>query len=380
MDIVHGGGSAHLERPSEDTEGNEATPPVDAQTTNEREGTAQSDIEDGSSASENESESDIIRNVSVERKYNHCHPLEKRMKRAPKRYLQHLDYTHLLEDRVSDLERRLRAIEGRDAGPQPLVPSEGPGVSDVEGRLRAMDGRDAASQPLVPSEEGPAPRSEPPSDVILDIKRMSSAEYRDLDPASVDYSTDTHVPRHEFPGQTPYHLFDVVYSSEYLAERLDKITNTKPLTGGHDSCSSSVTALKQETVLSDGQSVQPDRVRINSILLLSGLEKISGLEFETIEINDEKYQLSQVMLRPFKFFVAFEREIKDEIERLEKLHMTHDDESRSDLPAMVQSESQIPTHQQFRDGPRTELIPPEGISSTYAMRNHLMPHRQVPRF
>lgn len=50
--------------------------------------------------------------------------------------------------------------------------------------------------------------------------------------------------------------------------------------------------------------------------------------------------MSQVFLRPFKLFVTYEREIRGEVVRLEKMHIPRDNKSKAEVPEIAKSEGQ----------------------------------------
>ena len=206
--------------------------------------------------------------------------LKERSKKARKRYLQHLAYTQFMEDRMLDIERRLKVIEAVESPPEtPKTTSK---------------------------------RPDEISDISLDIKRMTFAEYAPMDPTpqrksdeQVTYSTPhEHKPRHAYADQTPYSLIDVVYADERPAP--------------------AQAPTRLEITPTEAPSVQPDRVRINSPLLLKALGRISGHRFLEIDFDGKFLLLSQVMLRPFKFFVAYEQKIREELKRLESLNSSYD--------------------------------------------------------
>ena len=240
-------------------------------------------------------------------------PLEERIKTAPMRVIQQMDYTRLMEDRMGHLEERLRLLENTDV--EPRVPSL------IKNQVQFAD-------------------------FIMGIKRMTFEEYLPIDPnpgIKVSSKKIGHRRRHEFPGQLPYHLIDVVVSAANLSERLSKDPDTKltvgpsyPTTSRFDISSPTLTTL-------DGQFFQPDRVRINSTVLLEALQRITSLEFSKSRIDDEDELRDQVILRPFKLFVAFEQEIRDEIDRLEKIHMRNSNDSIPEAPEMASFEGQDPS-------------------------------------
>ena len=232
------------------------------------------------SLSDSEAESDFSFKMRHPEFYYPSDDLKKRSKRARKRYLQHLDYTHLMEYRMVDIERRLKAIEAIDSPPE--------------------------SPKTLPK------KPEELLDTSLEINRMTFAEYVPTNPkpqnkgvVHVSYKTPyEHKPRHAFADQTPYSLIDVIYA--------------------HDRSASARAPRMLEYTAPEARSVQPDRVRINSPLLLKALGRMSGHRFQEVGFDDNSFLLSQVMLRPFKFFVTYEQKIRDEVKRLKSLNSSYD--------------------------------------------------------
>ena len=237
-------------------------------------------------------------------------PIEERINEAPRRAVQQMEYTKFMDDRMRRLEERLRLLENR--GVEPKLPT----LKENQVQL---------------------------ADFKMGIKRMTFEEYLPLDPNPGIMSSSKkikHKRRHEFPGQLPYHLIDVVFSAADLSERLSKDSDTM-LTGGPSHPTKSRFGISSPTPTTlDGQFVQPERIRINSTVLLEALQRITSLEFSKSWIGDEEELRDQVILRPFKLFVAFEQEIRDEIDRLEKIHMRSSNDSIPEAPEMVSCEGQ----------------------------------------
>ena len=63
---------------------------------------------------------------------------------------------------------------------------------------------------------------------------------------------------------------------------------------------------------------------------------MSGHRFQEVEFDDSSVLLSQVMLRPFKFFVTYEQKIRDEVERLEYLNSSYNNKSETSPQGAVQ--------------------------------------------
>lgn len=257
--------------------------------------------------------------------------LQERIKNAPNRVLQQMAYTRLMEDRIGDLEKRMREIENK--GREPELPT-------LEMKIQ-------------------------PTDSILGLKRMTFQEYL---PTNPDQGTKAgaslhveHKRRHEFPGLGPYHLIDVVIGATHQPERLGRVQSMKSPTNSPDPSSPGLATPAQDPTTSDGQFVQPERIRINSSLLLDALGKITGLAF-TRSLDDKRQCDSQVILRPFKLLVTYEQEIRNEVARLEKIHMPDDNGNKAKSPETSKSEGQSPPLQ-----PLTDTLHPTAESSS---QNH----------
>ena len=246
-------------------------------------------------------------------------PLRERIKKAPTRVIQHMAYTRLMEDRMADLERRLQRIERQ---PETVAPPPG--------RVNA------------------------PTDLILGLKRMSFQEYLPTNPnpgvKDVVIRAD-HKPRHEFPGQLPYHLIDVVFGATYQHERPSKDHGTKLAADPPDLAANSLAIPAQEPTTNDGQFIQPERIRINSFLLLNVIGDITDCTFScNVPPNPGVPELlDQVVLRPFKLFMNSETEIRDRIDELENLHMHNGNTIKAEAPETVKSEEQVPPSQSITD-------------------------------
>ena len=240
-------------------------------------------------------------------------PLQGRIKKGAKLAVQQMEYVRLMEDRMKDMERRLRQIENKGAEPEPPAPASG-----------------MANQPI---------------DFIMDIHRMTFQEYLPKDPnpgikLAEPFMNVQHKRRYEHPGQRPYHLIGVVVGDINQPERLEREQTTKPAAGGIDSAPPGHSITDQELMIKDSPSVQPERIRINSTLLLRALEKITGTVFSMAQFDDIYELQDQVILRPFKLFVTYQQEIRDEIDRLEKIHMRDGSKNGPEAPEITKDQAQ----------------------------------------
>lgn len=291
-------------------------------TNRKRKNTASRYWSDEDSDSDEEIITTILRRVYRRSMYPEDYgPIEQRIETAPKLAAQQIEYTQLIEDRMRHLEERLRLLENKG------VEHEAP--PSIANQIQLAD-------------------------VIMGIKRMTFEEYLPIDPDpgfNLPLKKIEHKRRHEFPGQLPYHLIDVVVSAAHQSERLSKDQDTKLTVDSPDPTTSRLGISSQTPATPDGQFFQPDRVRINSTLLLEVLQRILSLEFGKSRIGDELELRDQVILRPFKLFVTFEQKIRDEIARLEKIHMREGNDSVPEVPVMASGEGQEPPTSIETNGP-----------------------------
>lgn len=271
--------------------------------------TARSDTGDEDKDSDARSVDSIIYQIGVDSIPDSSDHIQERIKKAPKLVAQHMTYTRLLEDRIGDLETRLQKIESKGIEPEVAAP--------------------------------PLEKKILPSNLILGLNRMSFQEYVPDPKLRLRETTGSpHRRRDEFPGQLPYHLIDIVHSATHQPEWLGKDQGTKSAAGGPSLAASSLAIPAQDPTISDMQLVQPERIRINSSLLLSALQKITGFTFTTSRSGDEQELQDQIILRPFKLLVTFEKTIRDEIQRLENMHRQSDNgnECGAKTPQTIQVE------------------------------------------
>ena len=241
-------------------------------------------------------------------------PLPQRIMKGAKLALQQMEYVRLMEDRMQDMESRLRLIENKGVEPESHTPPSGVGNN--------------------------------PENMIMGIKRMTFQEYLPTEPDQENKLVDVlttiqHKPRHEFPGQLPYHLIDVVVSGTNQPERLGNDQNTKSTPGPPHPATSGPALPGPDSKATDIPSIQPERIRINSTLLLELLEKITDTRFSFAKIDNKHLLQDQVILRPFKIFVTYEQEIRNEVDRLVKIHH-HSSERKSKEPNAAKNESPQP--------------------------------------
>lgn len=254
-------------------------------------------------------------------------PLQKRIKKGAKLAVQQMEYVRLMEDRMKDLEKRLRLIENKGVEPEPPAPPPG-----------------AVNQP---------------TEFIMDIHHMIFQEYLPKDPNQGIKLGDPFVPlqhkrRWEFPGQHPYHLIGVVMGDINQPERLGKDQIIRSAADAPDPAPPGHDLPDQDLAIKDSHSVQPERIRINSTLLLQALEKITGTAFSWAQFDDIHELQDQVILRPFKLFVTFEKEIRDEIDRVEKIHMRDGSKSGPEAIGITKDDAESLPAQPIND---TSILP-----------------------
>ena len=163
-------------------------------------------------------------------------------------------------------------------------------------------------------------------EAILGLNRISFEEYRPKanmlsgGKSRIARARDFHDTDDRPVATGPYHLIDVVVGSAagpVMAEDRPVPTQKRPL---HNR--SSITDRPLGTLASDEIPYQtPDRIRINSLLLLELLENITNQRFtETKHTNGSGFD-SQVILKPFKLLVIYEKDIKESAKRLAQKHM-----------------------------------------------------------
>ena len=228
--------------------------------------------------------------------------LKQRIEKASKRLAVQAKYAKLVEDRLADVEKRLEEME-----------SQRPSRIEVQRDL----------SPASPASR--TQRAEPKKRYtqILAINRVSFEHYRpkkSLDPKP-EYLPDG---GHRF-GPTPVpdlpqrHVIDVVIPHISVSETSQSNPGIRvpvvstPANVSHEDAAAQVPAVP------DTQYVVPERIRINSVLLLDVLEYITGCKFTRLDIDRHEGELkTQVLIRPFKILVTYEHEIRQHVKDLEE--------------------------------------------------------------
>lgn len=275
------------------------------------------------------------------------HSLPERIRKGAKFAVQPMEYVRLMEDRVGDMEERLRLIENKGVEPEPSAP--------------------------------PVGRMNQHADTVMDIKRMTFPEYLPTDLRAEDIKITESTPfkhkrRYEFPGQSPCHLIDVVVSNRNQPNWLSKDQMTKSAAGSDLTAPGSIDT-DQGPMAYGVPSVQPERMRINSSLMLRVLAKITNAQFTSSRVSKEVALQDQVILRPFKLFLYFEQEIRDEINLLEIKQMSDSDESKPLATKTAKHGDQSPPSTHLNDeNPRNASI--DASMSEYDKETNPLESRQ----
>ena len=225
----------------------------------------------------------------------------KRIAKADERLEQQADYAELVEDRFVDLERRMQRMEGRRSH---MVDDDASMTSVASG-----------SRPMTPE---PTKRYEE----ILGINRMSFEQYKPIKPID---PRPTYTPdgKHRFgptriPGSPPRHIIDVVLphnstSDISLTSSALRVPGVATVAGV-----SPRDAVVEDLPTRDVPQTMPtpERIRINSSLLLDTLELITKINFTRTRFSN--VLTTQVILRPFKSLVRYESEIRKHLDFLRK--------------------------------------------------------------
>ena len=238
--------------------------------------------------------------------------LKQRTEMASKRLAVQAKYAKLVEDRLADVEKRLKEVENQRSK-----------KIEVEDETEADP---ASSESRVPS---PTPEPKKRYTQVLGINRVGFEHYKpkkSLDPKP-EYLPDG---GHRF-GPTPVpdlpqrHVIDVVIPHTSIGEAPQSNTGIRPSVFLTAAGVSHEDAAAEGLALPDMQSVVPERIRINSSLLLDVLEYVTGCKFTRLDIDGHEGELkTQAFLRPFKMLVTYEHEIRKHVRDLEeKLALLH---------------------------------------------------------
>ena len=209
--------------------------------------------------------------------YTYNKQLEQRIKTAPTRVRQFADYIKLMEDRMEAMEEHLLKLNPKPEKPQP--------EPDVEA----------------------APTS-PPKQLALDIAHMKWNEFNDVrgrqihvievligDPDHLNHPQRKRRSKKEKSNET----------KEKQDENDD--SNEKDSKDKDGKVQGMATQTRPSTV-QEKRSIMPERISVNSDLLINILKEITSAEL----------QGPQIFLRPFKLLLHWEEEIRLRLKTLEK--------------------------------------------------------------
>ena len=240
--------------------------------------------------------------------------LKKRIAQVPGQLTQQAEYTKLVEDRLAELERRMEEMERRRSHV----------IADEEHTMSiTSDSRAVTPEPTERYTE------------IVGINRVSFEQYKPKkprEPRATYFANGEHCYEPaRLPESPPRHIVDIVLphistgeipqnNASNKASEVATATNTLPGVGA-------VEGLAQR----DTQQVVPERIRINSSLLLESIELATNLDFTITQIPGLPDTLStQVILRPFKSLVTYEPEIRKYAQSVkERVALFHAQDSAS---------------------------------------------------
>lgn len=209
-------------------------------------------------------------------------PLKGRIKKAPKRVLQHMSYAKLVEDRIVDLENRLGGLEVKVLDKPPFSGAD-------------EDGSDKTG-------------------AILVLNRVNFEEYKPKKQSfrSIPNPYSVHS-RDDLQETSRPHLIDVVVDGTNDSSKDNSAAARIIREAGLTNTSNQVSEIVPDI---SAPYKTPGRIRINSALLLELLEKITGHSFTPTVLVEGSVTESQVFLRPFKLLVVYENEIRSFARRL----------------------------------------------------------------
>ena len=224
--------------------------------------------------------------------------LKQRIKKAPKRLAQQAQYAKLVEDRLADVEKRLKEME-----------SQRPAISEDEGNDEGI------TDPASADSRATTPEPKEKYSEILGINRVTFEQYKpnkSSDPrpsrAQLDFQHDSDlIIMPELPQR---HLIDVVVPHTSATESFLSSSGVKPAGVSTAAKVSPRDAAAEGLAVKNAQNIVPDRIRINSGLLLNELENITGQKFTSPRIEQPNWR-NQVILKPFKLLVMYEQEIRN---------------------------------------------------------------------
>ena len=221
--------------------------------------------------------------------------LKKRIAKAPKRLLQQARYAMLVESRLADVERRLEEMESRS-----------PDMIEDE--------RDTDADSLLSRAATPEPKKKDAE--TLGINRVTFEQYKphktsEPKPTIEGLGLQHQAGFYSVPKLPKRHIIDVVmpYSA---GEAFQSSSGVNPPGVSTAAKFPFRDATTERPAVGNAPNVIPERIRINSSLLLRTIENITGHNFTRLDLAGHEAELkSQVILKPFKILVTYEHKIRE---------------------------------------------------------------------
>lgn len=242
-------------------------------------------------------------------------PLKERTKNSALRARQNASCTILLEERLAALEKMVEALAGEKTTP----------VEENQVRTQRLARIDDLES--ITEETGP-------SQLLLSIRRVELEDFKIRQKQKHDQFGERYpmldleweyfmakrkqkhgqfrVGLEQVQNKAPKNVIDVAVQASTENPQARKTNSDLP-------------SPYQRHLKNNTQS-SPQRIRINSIPLLKMLEQLSG---ESLFYHNQERPL--VFLRPFKFFVKYEKEIREFLTQLESQDREGSDEKRVEV-------------------------------------------------
>ncbi|KAL8783617.1 MAG: hypothetical protein Q9195_009338, partial [Heterodermia aff. obscurata] len=238
-------------------------------------------------------------------KYTYDKQLEERIKKAPTRVRQFADYIKLMEDRMEAMEEQLLKLNPKPPKPEPEPEPEPAPVPETQ------------QEPEVEAAPPPPPKRQ----LLLEIAHMKWPVFSGTEDST---QTQTHVievligdPDHLNPPPRKKKSKiqeEKKEKSDEMKEKQDEKEDGKEKDGKEkdskdkDSKVSGTTTQTRPSTVQEKRSIMPERVSINSDLLINILKDITSTEI----------QGPLMILRPFKLLLHWEPEIRQRLKTLEE--------------------------------------------------------------
>ena len=240
--------------------------------------------------------------------------LKKRIAKVSKQLTQQGEYAKLVEDRLAKLEGRMKQMKRESPKFR---------VKNIDYTTSmTSDSEHSEHTTSITSNSDPTERYTE----IVGINRVSFEQYKPKKPTKAKPTHFT-MAYHEFrrtrlPGSPPRHIIDIVLPHFSTGEISQSNASNRALGGATATKTLHRDNAVEGLVLRDTQQVVPERIRINSSLLLDTIRLITNLEFSSTATHDSPK--TQVILRPFKSLVTYEPEIRKYAQSMkEKVALLH---------------------------------------------------------